>query len=292
MTMPATGGKEVGGAGGAEGGAVPDFTACGVCGDDGHAGNECEDLFHVDLPVKESDPTGKRAFYLVRLEEDFISTDDPNPDPDRVVRVSYVDLKNDQGRASDNTEPFLVERSLCADSDHRKKIVRAVAAAAAKEAKEQAKLDGVGDGHPLTPAVLPSRSPASRSSEIPGLREGTGIWKAAQYGWGEAIRRLLVDGANIDERGGPLESTPLHEAAWSGCSDTYKGRKAVTMVRKAVVVRQLLDAGADVSATDTNGDTPLQYAERQGHQEVARLLRDFAEVTPPADPPELRAGVR
>ena len=90
---------------------------------------------------------------------------------------------------------------------------------------------------------------------------------------------MLADGARIDERGGPLESTPLHEAAHSA---EYTGRKGINTGRNAVV-RLLLQLGADVSAKDTNGDTPLQYAERQGHEEVARLLRD-AEVTPPAAP--------
>jgi len=100
------------------------------------------------------------------------------------------------------------------------------------------------------------------------------LWEAAQRGQAEDVQRYLVDGANIDERGGPLESTPLHEAAWSAA---YTGRKASNNGRKAVV-KLLLERGADVFAKNKNGDTALVYAERQGHEDVARLLRD-AEVT-------------
>ena len=260
--------KEEGGAGWAGAGGVPDFTACRVCGKEGHEGKECEDLFQINLPVEEGDVNSERAFYLVRAEEDFISTDNAllDPDPDRVVRVSYVDLKRDKGRAADNTEPFLVERSLCADSDYRNKIMKAgekvVAAAAAKEA----------------------RSPAS-------------LWKAAQYGHGDEVRRFLSDGANINERAGPLKSTPLHEASWSATNAAaYTATKQFSaqglatarpspcnMGRKLLVVQQLLEARADVFARDKNGDMPLDYARRQGHVQLARVLRD-AEVPPPAAP--------
>jgi ankyrin repeat protein len=36
----------------------------------------------------------------------------------------------------------------------------------------------------------------------------------------------------------------------------------------------LLDAGADASIADREGITALQHAQRRGHREVARILRN------------------
>ena len=56
-------------------------------------------------------------------------------------------------------------------------------------------------------------------------------------------------------------NTPLHEASCWGRED---------------LVRFLLSRGADRSATDQYGKTPLDWAERRGHKAVADLLRHEA----------------
>jgi ankyrin repeat protein len=40
------------------------------------------------------------------------------------------------------------------------------------------------------------------------------------------------------------------------------------------IVTILLDAGADASIADREGITALQHAQRRGHREVARILRN------------------
>lgn len=40
------------------------------------------------------------------------------------------------------------------------------------------------------------------------------------------------------------------------------------------IVMILLDAGADASIADRQGVTALQHAERRGHREMARILRN------------------
>ncbi|KAJ1472802.1 ankyrin repeat-containing domain protein, partial [Baffinella frigidus] len=80
---------------------------------------------------------------------------------------------------------------------------------------------------------------------------------AASQGRTEKVKQLLANGADIEERGGPYRSTPLHIASLSN----YE-----------VVVLLLLERGAEVSPTNKDGETPLHYAALGGHTTVGRLL--------------------
>jgi len=65
--------------------------------------------------------------------------------------------------------------------------------------------------------------------------------------WGAPVaRRVLL-----------RESAPLHAAASSGDEDA---------------IAALLEAGADLDATDDSGDTPLAEAVKSRHAKAARLL--------------------
>jgi ankyrin repeat protein len=68
------------------------------------------------------------------------------------------------------------------------------------------------------------------------------LWTAASLEQVDEARQLLAEGADVNEKGGPNASTPLHEAADSGCQE---------------MVRLLVEQGADVSVKDTDGATPL-----------------------------------
>jgi hypothetical protein len=68
------------------------------------------------------------------------------------------------------------------------------------------------------------------------------LWRAASSGQAEEVKRLVADGAEIEESGGPFKTTPLNEASWQGHWE---------------VVMFLLDK-ADLSAADSEGFTPLQ----------------------------------
>ena len=44
------------------------------------------------------------------------------------------------------------------------------------------------------------------------------------------------------------------------------------------IVAQLLAAGADVNATDNDGDTALMRASTQGHTEIVKLLKQHVKL--------------
>jgi ankyrin repeat protein len=76
-----------------------------------------------------------------------------------------------------------------------------------------------------------------------------------------ALRRLLDDGADVDEEKEEDGQTALHAAATMG---------------HAAIALALLESGAHVDAEAKNGATPLMMAAAMGHVDVARTLIEFA----------------
>ena len=68
---------------------------------------------------------------------------------------------------------------------------------------------------------------------------------------------LVRHGAKVDSRNA-VELTPLHQAAMFGHEPA---------------VEALLGLGADPSAEDRGGRTPLHWANRGGHRRVCDVLR-------------------
>jgi uncharacterized protein len=73
----------------------------------------------------------------------------------------------------------------------------------------------------------------------------------------EIVKLLIARGTPVDGRGSPAAHTPLHEAAFNG---------------DLVLVRLLLDSGADRALRTGEGETARDLAVKQGRQDVARLL--------------------
>jgi len=80
--------------------------------------------------------------------------------------------------------------------------------------------------------------------------EKSELWNAAFHGRTEKVKRLLEDGADIEEKNWEDSATALHGAAERG---------------KREIVQQLLDKGATIDATQVHGYTPLSLASKRGH---------------------------
>jgi ankyrin repeat protein len=94
----------------------------------------------------------------------------------------------------------------------------------------------------------------------PTFGEVTALHSAAAGGSAEIVHVLLEAGADANARQQGA-FTALHAAAQNG---------------DAEMVRDLLAHGADQRAVTDEGRTPLSFAEEQGHDDVAALLRDVA----------------
>ena len=105
---------------------------------------------------------------------------------------------------------------------------------------------------------------------------------AVRNGNREAVRRLLDEGADVQERDREL-NTALHEAA--RCPRRLLLRATAPDIRdraaakagdaeqdSVAIARMLLEHGADMSAKNRLGETPLHVAVRHGLSEMVRLL--------------------
>lgn len=125
---------------------------------------------------------------------------------------------------------------------------------------------------------------------------GPGLFQLTAHHDVEAVARLLQEGANANERGGPLRRTRLHAAAISadGDADGVAHRLVALLIAAGAdvnalddvsqaplhlaalsggpeaIVQALLDGGADRLAEDHDGNTPLSLA--VGHPDLQALL--------------------
>ena len=83
------------------------------------------------------------------------------------------------------------------------------------------------------------------------------LWTATKLGQMDVVRKLLEDGADIQEKGGLDDTTPLHQAARYG---------------REQIMQLLIEHETDVSAKATGGVTPLHTAASKGREAVALLL--------------------
>ena len=92
---------------------------------------------------------------------------------------------------------------------------------------------------------------------------GTGLIRAADRGFTTIVARLLETDIDVDHVN-RLGWTALLEAIILGNGDA----------EHVEVVRQLVEAGADVNLADGQGVTPLAHAEDSGYDAMVAILRE------------------
>lgn len=115
-------------------------------------------------------------------------------------------------------------------------------------------------------AMLEALLPANPDLTIRNRFGGLSPIPASERGHVDYVRRVVQTGVDLNHVNN-LGWTALLEAVILG--DGGKDHQDI--------VRILLDAGADPDIADHEGVTPLQHAERRGHQEIASLLRSPAQ---------------
>jgi ankyrin repeat protein len=116
----------------------------------------------------------------------------------------------------------------------------------------------------LVPGPEPEPEPTSRATGLRGERLANKLLVAAKDGDGEAVARLLKEGAD------PNASVTARNS--SGQAFQTTALYAVAGYGRLEAARRLLEGGADPSRTNSDGDTPLMAAARGGYLEVLRLL--------------------
>jgi hypothetical protein len=101
-----------------------------------------------------------------------------------------------------------------------------------------------------------SRNPGDPATPTPETK-GEDIWNAAASGDLEAVKRLIKEGAALDEADPAYGQTPL---AWAAIHD------------RQAVLAHLLEAGADAGAPCKGGNTPLHLAAFFGRAGCAKRL--------------------
>ncbi len=115
------------------------------------------------------------------------------------------------------------------------------------------------NGHTETIRLLRDRGAIIDTRDAMGR---TALMYAASGPYLETVRLLLEKSADVNRRDTEEDFTALMFATAEGQSG---------------VIQVLLAHGADTKVTDKDGDTALDFAEKNGHQEAAKILKtDFS----------------
>lgn len=109
-------------------------------------------------------------------------------------------------------------------------------------------------------------APASGTAAPDASKDATDdLWAAIAAEDADAAIRAIEDGANLEDRGGENDATPLIQ---------------VTKQNQPLLARVLIDAGADVNAKDSMQDSAFLYAGAEGLDEILTLtIEAGADVT-------------
>ena len=113
------------------------------------------------------------------------------------------------------------------------------------------------------PTLRAALEAGNRADNVTSRYDGTALIAAAHLGHHEVVKTLIDAGAPLDHVNN-LTWTALIEAVVLGDGGPDHQQ----------CVRHLLDAGADKSIPDRQGNTPLELAQSRGYGEMAAMLVD------------------
>jgi cytochrome c len=102
---------------------------------------------------------------------------------------------------------------------------------------------------------------------LPVSWQRTPLYAATNGGYADIVKLLLENGADPNHLA--KAQTPLHMAAENGCLQC---------------VIHLVDAGADVNALTSDGNPPIHFAKRSGHDDIAAYLQSHGAGRPAIAP--------
>lgn len=137
-----------------------------------------------------------------------------------------------------------------------------------------------GSGNPSAVRLLIARGGSVNAKNKHGY---TALMVAAGGGHVDVVRALLAEGADVNakDNNGYTALMAVAEGAWTGfrgeARNPAEGRRAREVTSSAIsIIGDLLNAGADVSATNIKGGTALMLA--SGAYEAARVPRSWSMV--------------
>jgi ankyrin repeat protein len=163
--------------------------------------------------------------------------------------------------ASPALDRQLIEAAYASDVEEARRLIEAGADVNAKDETVQSAYliatSEVGDDPRLLELTLANGADVGSLDSY----EGTGLIRAADRGYTKIVARLLETDVDVDHVN-RLGWTALLEAIILGGGDAAHTE----------VMRQLVEAGADVNLADGQGVTPLAHAEQRMYAEMVEIL--------------------
>ena len=125
------------------------------------------------------------------------------------------------------------------------------------------------EGHYINATDTEQKHPSSQETL------NIGLMRAIRNGDIDKVKHLIAEGADINTKN-DIDERPLHYAIKSNYNTKQKDGKLIPIefhhLTSPDIIKTLIEAKADIHATNNFGGTPLHYASFFGHEEAISLL--------------------